>query len=50
MKKFWSVAFGLLFIVSLLGAFWPYTTRVVTGEPASPADIAWMLTATGLVY
>ena len=49
MKKFWFVAFGILFIVSLLGAFWPHTTQVVTGEPASPADIAWMLTATGLV-
>ncbi len=49
MKKFWSVAFGILFVVSLLGAFWPYTTQVVTGGPASPADIAWMLTATGLV-
>ena len=40
---------GFLFVVSLLGAFWPYTTQVVTGGPASPADIAWMLTATGLV-
>lgn len=49
MKKFWSAAFGILFIVSLLGAFWPHTAQVVTGEPASPADIAWMLTATGLV-
>jgi Amt family ammonium transporter len=49
MKKFWSVAFGLLFIVSLLGAFWPYTTNIIAGEPSSPADIAWMLTATGLV-
>jgi Amt family ammonium transporter len=49
MKKFWSTAFGILFIVSLLGALWPHTTQVITGEPASPADIAWMLTATGLV-
>ncbi len=49
MKKFWSIAFGILFVVSLLGAFWPYTAQVVTGGPASPADIAWMLTATGLV-
>jgi Amt family ammonium transporter len=49
MKKFWSAAFGILFTVSLLGAFWPNTAQVVTGGPASPADIAWMLTATGLV-
>lgn len=49
MKKFWSVAFGILFVVSILGAFWPYTTKAITGEPANPADIAWMLTASALV-
>jgi ammonium transporter, Amt family len=49
MKKFWSVAFGILFIVSILGAFIPFSSNSVTGEPANGADIAWMLTATGLV-
>jgi ammonium transporter, Amt family len=49
MKIFWTISFGILFIVSLLGTFWPHTTQVITGAPAYPADIAWMLTATGLV-
>jgi Amt family ammonium transporter len=49
MKTFWSIAFGLLFFISLLGAFWPHTSQIITGEQANGADIAWMLTATGLV-
>jgi len=49
MKKFWLVSFSILFVVSLLGAFWPHTASLVSGEPANAADVAWMLTATGLV-
>jgi len=49
MKKFWSISFGILFVVSLIGAFLPQTNQIITGEPANSADIAWMLTATGLV-
>lgn len=49
MKKFWLVSFSILFVVSLLGAFWLHTASLVSGEPANAADVAWMLTATGLV-
>ena len=49
MKKFWSISFGILFVVSLIGAFLPQTNQIITGEPGNSADIAWMLTATGLV-
>lgn len=49
MKKYWSIAFGTLFVLSLLGAFWPYTNQTITGGPTNSADIAWMLTASALV-
>jgi Amt family ammonium transporter len=39
----------LLLGVAILGAFLNYNYSHVKGEPASGADIAWMLTATGLV-
>ncbi len=41
--------FLILLIVALAGAFLNYSTTPVVGEPSNPADIAWMLTATGLV-
>lgn len=49
MRKFWLGSFTILFLVSLLGAFWPYNSAIISGGPANTADIAWMLTATGLV-
>lgn len=49
MGKYKYIPFVLLFIVAILGAFLNYNYSQVKGEPASGADIAWMLTATGLV-
>jgi ammonium transporter, Amt family len=47
--KYKYVPFVLLLLVAILGAFLNYNYSHVKGEPASGADIAWMLTATGLV-
>lgn len=41
--------FLILLIIALLGAFLNYNYSHVEGGPSNPADIAWMLTATGLV-
>ena len=49
MKKFKPLPFIILLFIALLGAFLNYNYSHIKGEPASPADIAWMLTATGLV-
>jgi Amt family ammonium transporter len=49
MKTFWKIALGLLILVSLAGAFFPVSGQKITGGPIVPADVAWMLSATGLV-
>jgi len=49
MQKYKQVPFIILIIVACIGAFLNYNYSHVKGEPASGADIAWMLTATGLV-
>lgn len=49
MGKYKYAPFVLLLLVAVLGAFLNYNYSHVKGEPASGADIAWMLTATGLV-
>lgn len=49
MGKYKFVPFVLLLLVAIVGAFLNYNYSHVSGEPASSADIAWMLTATGLV-
>lgn len=49
MGKYKFVPFVLLLLVAVIGAFLNYNYSHVKGEPASAADIAWMLTATGLV-
>ena len=49
MGKYKYAPFVLLLLVAILGAFLNYNYSHVKGEPASGADIAWMLTATGLV-
>jgi ammonium transporter, Amt family len=47
--KYKYVPFVLLLLVAFVGAFLNYNYSHIKGEPASGADIAWMLTATGLV-
>jgi ammonium transporter, Amt family len=47
--KYKYAPFVLLLLVAILGAFLNYNYSHLKGEPASGADIAWMLTATGLV-
>lgn len=49
MNKYRPLPFLILFLIAILGAFLNYNYSHVKGNPASPADIAWMLTATGLV-
>ena len=49
MGKYKYAPFVLLLLIAILGAFLNYSYSHVKGEPASGADIAWMLTATGLV-
>ena len=49
MKTFWKIAFLILFVVALIGALLPVSPQTITGGPVSAADVAWMLTATGLV-
>ncbi len=48
MKKYWYLPFGLLCLASL-GAFLPGTPGTDDLSALNSADIAWMLTATGLV-
>jgi len=43
------VPFILLAAFSLLGSFVPMGSGGTAGDPAVPGDVAWMLTATGLV-
>jgi len=49
MRKYTSVPFSTLLAIAIVGAFLNYDFSHVKGEPASSGDIAWMLTATGLV-
>ncbi len=49
MKLFWKIMLAALLIISLFGAFLPVNVQLNTGGPVNPADVAWMLTATGLV-
>jgi Amt family ammonium transporter len=39
----------IMVVIGISGAFLNYDYSHITGAPSSPADIAWMLTATGLV-
>jgi ammonium transporter, Amt family len=47
--KFKAAPFIVLVVIALAGAFLNYNYSHVQGGPSNPADIAWMLTATGLV-
>src|SRR6266699_5150531 len=48
-REFPSIPFALVATVSVLGAFFRAAPQAVTGGPLNSGDVAWMLTATGLV-
>ncbi len=48
-EKYKVLPFIILVVIAVSGAFLNYDYSHVSGGPSSPADIAWMLTATGLV-
>ena len=48
-RGFTALPFMLVAAVSLLGAFYRPAPQAVTGGPINSGDVAWMLTATGLV-
>ncbi len=48
-RGFSALPFMLVAAVSLLGAFYRPAPQTVTGGPLNSGDVAWMLTATGLV-
>lgn len=50
MEKKWIVPFSILALISVLGVFAPTTLANPDAKPIVPADVAWMLTATGLVF
>lgn len=49
MRRPWLIPFLLLVIVSLVGGFMTPAAPPVEGGPIDTGDVAWMLTATGLV-
>jgi ammonium transporter, Amt family len=48
-REFSAFPFLLIAAVSAAGAFYRVAPQAVTGGPINPGDVAWMLTATGLV-
>jgi hypothetical protein len=48
-REFSALPFLLVAAVSLLGAIYRPAPQIVTGGAINPGDVAWMLTATGLV-
>src|SRR5262249_58059881 len=48
-REFSALPFLLLAAVSLAGALFRTQPQAVTGGPMNAGDVAWMLTATGLV-
>ncbi|MBP1658211.1 MAG: amt 1 [Bacteroidetes bacterium] len=49
MRPFWALSFAILLVVAIAGSIFPYPSTDHGGGPVNPADVAWMLTATGLV-
>ncbi|MCS7211901.1 MAG: ammonium transporter [Chloroherpetonaceae bacterium] len=49
MEKKWIVPFALLVLASIVGLFVPVAPINPNAKPIVAADVAWMLTATGLV-
>ena len=43
------LAFGVLLLLALLGAFYQIKSPILIGPESKGSDIAWMLTATALV-
>jgi Amt family ammonium transporter len=48
-REFSALPFLLIAAVSVVGAFFKAQPQAVTGGPVNSGDVAWMLTATGLV-
>jgi ammonium transporter, Amt family len=48
-REFSALPFLLVAVVSVLGALFGSAPQAVTGGPLNSGDVAWMLTATGLV-
>src|SRR5713101_3225475 len=48
-REFSALPFLLVAAVSVIGAFFRSAPQAVTGGPVNSGDVAWMLTATGLV-
>ena len=48
-RRFSAIPFVLLAAVSLLGAWFKPAPQTITGGPVNTGDMAWMMTATGLV-
>jgi Amt family ammonium transporter len=49
MNKRWLVPFGILIGIALMSLVVRESPAAVTGGPINPGDVAWLLTATGLV-
>ena len=48
-REFSALPFLLIAVVSLVGAFYRTAPQAIVGGPINAGDVAWMLTATGLV-
>jgi Amt family ammonium transporter len=48
-REFSALPFLLVALISVAGAVFRAAPQAVTGGPINPGDVAWMLTATGLV-
>src|SRR5258708_25907118 len=48
-REYSAIPFLLIAAVSLAGALFRPAPQAVAGGPINPGDVAWMLTATGLV-
>ena len=50
MKNKWILPFFVLFLISLIGAFFGSTGSPVSAAGLNSGDVAWLLTSTGLVF
>src|SRR5436190_22278513 len=49
MKQNWVIPFIFLITIAIIGIFFQAQKPEITGGPINTGDVAWMLTATGLV-
>src|SRR5437899_12756821 len=49
MKRNWVIPFIFLITIAIIGIFFQAPKPEITGGPINTGDVAWMLTATGLV-